>query len=322
MNIPVIDLTGYTQATKQLSPSPGTVSSVLDAASEWGFFYLTGHGLKPALVDRVWRQTRTFFDLPRADKCAVMRTKANPRGYYDRELTKNKRDCKEVFDFGRNTVTTIDGKNQWPVKFPDFGDTMYEWLEGCERIAFDLLNILCVGLGIDGRTLGIHFAGAHTSFARLNHYPLGDPFRPMDSVEATALGDQALHEHTDAGALTILLQDEVGGLQVKAGNTWHDIVPIPDSLVVNIGDMMQVWSNDQFIAATHRVRPVTTRSRYSIPFFFNPTYDTNYAPLPTLTALPARYHSINWGEFRQTRADGDYEDYGKEIQISDFRVRS
>ena len=76
-----------------------------------------------------------------------------------------------------------------------------------------------------------------------------------------------------------------------------------DTLVVNLGDMMQVWSNDRFTAASHRVRPVTTRPRYSITFFFNPSYDTNDAPLPTSAGDIPRYRTINWGALRRARAD-------------------
>ncbi len=84
--------------------------------------------------------------------------------------------------------------------------------------------------------------------------------------------------------------------------------------------MMQVWSNDRYRAALHRVVPRTTRARYSWPYFFNPSYATDYGPL--LASIEpgdsAHYRSINWGEFRQARADGDFDNYGAEVQIGDF----
>ena len=137
----------------------------------------------------------------------------------------------------------------------------------------------------------------------------------------------ALHHHSDAGALTVLMQDDVGGLQVNipgehGDGDWIDVEPVQGALVINTGDMMQVWSNDRFIAALHRVAPRVSDERYSIPYFFNPSYDCDYAPLPGSIAEgdSARYRSINWGDFRQGRADGDFADYGTEIQISQFRL--
>ncbi len=90
---------------------------------------------------------------------------------------------------------------------------------------------------------------------------------------------------------------------------WQDVSPIAGTVVVNIGDMMQVWSNDRFTAALHRMQPVITQPRYSIPFFFNHSYDTDYAPLPTPDSTSPKYRTINWEEFRQARADGDYADF-------------
>ncbi len=90
--------------------------------------------------------------------------------------------------------------------------------------------------------------------------------------------------------------------------------------MINVGDMMQVWSNDRFAAALHRVRPIRGRARYSIPFFFNPSYATDYAPLPSVVEDGSKYRTMNWGDFRRARTDGDFGDYGKEIQIEDFRI--
>lgn len=321
--IPIIDLHEFTpRDVTRASPSTRLVSNVCAAAHDWGFFYVTGHHVSPPLIDRVWTAMHAFFAAPRADKLELLRTKSNPRGYYDRELTKNRRDLKEVFDFGRDDGMTIDGENQWPESLPVVRQTMREYFGACERLAFDVLALLSMALVSETKTLSRHFSPIHTSFIRLNYYPLEDPLDSDAKVDTPALGDQALHHHSDAGALTLLLQDDVGGLQVQGPHGWQDVSPMADTLVVNLGDMMQVWSNDRFTAALHRVRPVTTRPRYSIPFFFNPSYDTNYAPLPTSAGDMPRYRTINWGAFRRARADGDYADLGHEIQIADFRLHS
>lgn len=305
---------------------------IAGACRRWGFFQVVGHNIEQALIDRVWRETQAFFALPMAAKRALLRTKENPRGYYDRELTKNARDLKEVFDFGlephpelpsdhpKNRLP-VDGHNRWPASLPDFKPTMTAYYRACETLGRALLAPFCRGLGAPPDRLDGYFGADHTSFVRLNHYPLGDLLAPDQARDAAALGDMALHHHTDAGVLTVLLQDEVGGLQVFADGAWRDVDPVEGAMVINIGDMMQVWSNDAYRSALHRVRPITDRPRLSLPFFFNPSYATDCAPLePTLQADRPHYRPVNWGTFRQLRTDGDYADYGKEVQLEDFRL--
>ena len=196
-----------------------------------------------------------------------------------------------------------------------------DYLEACEALSHRLLGLLCLGLGLPRDAVTPHFGPSHSSFARLNHYPLEDLLAAREAAEVTALGDMALHHHTDAGALTVLLQDEVGGLQVLAEGRWQDVTPRPGALVINVGDMMQVWSNDRYYSALHRVRPITDRPRLSIPYFFNPAYETDCVPFAALQGEEGpHYRTVNWGQFRQLRADGDYADYGKEVQLEDYRL--
>ena len=325
MSVPIVDLSELDAVAH------GRTDAVGAAARDCGFFQVTSHGVSSRLVDRVWAQTHAFFDLSRPAKQAIARTKENPRGYYDRELTKNRRDLKEVFDFAAvphprlpdehpKNRAAVHGVNRWPTDLPEFRTTMLEYLAACERLSLRLLGALCAGLGLPEDTLARHFKSVHTSFARLNHYPLDDLLEPETAAILTPLGDVALHHHSDAGALTVLLQDDVGGLQVETGAGWVDVTPIDGALVVNVGDMMQIWSNDRYQAAVHRVRSMAGRPRYSIPFFFNPAYPTNVDPLRTADAGRPRYRTVNWGEYRQIRADGDFADYGHETQIADFRL--
>ena len=319
--VPVISLAGA---------SP--VDHVAEAAATFGFFQVVDHGIQPDLIQRVWDSAAAFFAQPLAEKRQLLRSKENSRGYYDRELTKNARDLKEVLDIGHvpfpgladddpRNHHDVDGWNQWP-KLAAFRSTMVEYLVACETLSFRLLEAFAAGLGEAPDLLHRHFGSDHTSFVRLNHYPLADLLSSDEADSVTPLGDMALHHHSDAGALTVLLQDEVGGLQVHHDGQWIDVAPIEGALVVNTGDMMQVWSNDRYRAALHRVAPRTDRARYSLPYFFNPSYSTNYAPLPgSIEAGDGpHYRSINWGDFRQARADGDFADYGSEVQISDFRI--
>eukprot|EP00656_Telonema_subtile_P003841 TRINITY_DN11740_c0_g1_i14.p1 TRINITY_DN11740_c0_g1~~TRINITY_DN11740_c0_g1_i14.p1 ORF type:complete len:138 (-),score=14.43 TRINITY_DN11740_c0_g1_i14:44-457(-) len=134
----------------------------------------------------------------------------------------------------------------------------------------------------------------------------------------------SISEHTDAGALTILTQSDVQSLQVfhRAEQKWFDVAPRPGAFVINTGDVMQVWSNDIYGAPLHRVKAQESQERFSSPFFYNPSYETNYAPLPK-TGKP-RYRPISWAEFRLGRFAGDYADVGTEYrsQISKFKFNS
>jgi isopenicillin N synthase-like dioxygenase len=310
------------------------VDEVAGAATDFGFFQVVNHGLSDDLIARVWECTEAFFALPMEAKRAIARNKTNSRGYYDRELTKNRRDLKEVLDLAHvpypdapdddhRNFHAVDGVNQWP-DLDGFRTTMIEYLAASEILALQLLSVFSQALGEAPDHLHRHFGPDHTSFVRLNYYPTADPLTEEEAAadDVTPLGDMALHHHTDAGAMTLLLQDQVGGLQVLVGDTWIDVEPIPGAIVINFGDMMQVWSNDRFQAALHRVSPRTTEARYSLPYFFNPSYDTEYGPLPGAVGAGqrARYRPVNWGDFRQARADGDFADYGHEIQIADYRI--
>jgi isopenicillin N synthase-like dioxygenase len=155
---------------------------------------------------------------------------------------------------------------------------------------------------------------------RLNYYPIKDPMTDS-SIEHLNTADLGIHHHTDAGALTVLLQDDVSGLQVYRDGYWHNIQPVPGAMVVNIGDMMQVWSNDVYHAAIHRVLAMDSIARYSLPFFFNPSASSRISPLPTMVSeqQPSHYHTIEWSSYRGQRTDGDFADYGSEVQISQFR---
>ena len=111
-------------------------------------------------------------------------------------------------------------------------------------------------------------------------------------------------------------------LLLDLDGTLLDIAPRPDAVVVNIGDIVQVWSNERYLAPLHRGLASAAAERYSVPFFLNPAYSAVYAPLPsTIDARnPPRYRPINWREFRAKRAAGDYADYGEYAQLSQYAL--
>ncbi|MCZ6782337.1 MAG: isopenicillin N synthase family oxygenase [Proteobacteria bacterium] len=309
------------------------VSRRIGAACErWGFFQVVGHGVPDDLLRRFETDMRRFFALPPEAKQSVGRSDENAWGYYDQELTKNTRDWKEVFDYGATLRPELaddhpdnrglDGANLWPRDLPGFRDSMLAYLAACETLAFRLLRGMCAGLGLAPDTLECFFRQQHTSFVRLNHYPRCDDPAPADAPDVPSRGFLGVNRHSDAGALTILVQSDADGLQVRREGVWCGVDPVPGAFVINTGDMLQVWSNDRYQAPLHRVVASPSRERFSAPYFFNPAPETLCAPLEALLdeAHPARYTPIHWGEFRHQRSAGDYADLGEEIQIARFRV--
>jgi isopenicillin N synthase-like dioxygenase len=316
-SVPIIDVAGL-----RSHDCGDTIADMAVACREWGFFQIINHGIADQLIDDVWRQTRQFFSEPRENKEAILRTRENPWGYYNNELTKNQRDKKEVFDYtSEGTDPIYRSRNRWPVNDGKFRSTLLAYFDACTELSLHLLEAFCVGLDLAPDYLHKFFLPEHTGFIRLNHYPVADPMAAADIPDLPA-ADMGVHHHTDAGAMTILLQDDVGGLQVYQDGQWHDIPPVEGAFVINTGDMMQVWSNDLYRAATHRVLAMESRDRYSIPFFFNPASHATVSPLPSVVAdsRPRVYRSIDWAEFRARRTDGDYADYGTEVQISQYRL--
>jgi isopenicillin N synthase-like dioxygenase len=318
--VPIIDIACLIDDSSAAAAGPA-IKDIAQACQTWGFFQIINHGIVADLIENVWDQTRAMFALPTEKKMSVVRTKDNPWGFYPNELTKNQRDKKEVFDFTHEGIDAIYGKsNRWLANQDTFKATMLEYFDACTKLSLTLLEAFCIGMNLPANHMRDDFASNHTGFMRLNYYPVKDPMADSD-IEHQPVADLGIHNHTDAGALTVLLQDDVSGLQVYKDGYWHTVPPVPGAIVINTGDMMQVWSNDIYQAPIHRVLAMETKSRYSLPFFFNPSAASKISPLPTVVSdqRPSRYNPIEWADFRGRRSEGDFADYGTEVQISQFR---
>ena len=305
--------------------SPGSDLSRLDAACrEHGFFLLSHHGLESA-IEAMWAESRAFFAQSSDVKRAVGRSEQVPLGYYDRELTKRRRDQKEVFDFMQPREDGSD-LNQWPEGRPEFRSAMEGFFDAASGIAARTLSLVLRALNASMSTVSVSVAGdPRTSNVRLNYYPEHDPLSADESSRVTALGDMALHHHTDPGILTLLLQDDSGGLQTHSlANGWIDVSPVPGTIVVNLGDAMQVWSNDHYRAAVHRVLPMTTigcSGRFSTPYFFNPPGNATLESLISAQLESPKYRVFTWKEYIKGRVDDNFADLGEDdIQIERFRI--
>ena len=307
--VPIVDI----------SDPDATSRAELDrACRDHGFFLLTGHGLDEVLVD-TWRATTEFFDAPREVRTAIVRDEQNPLGWFDRELTKRKRDHKEVFDFVDPSVG--DAMNRWPA-LDGFRDAMVRHFDAMSELATRTLELVHDVLDLGPESRDAFACARRGSTVRLNLYTVGDPV-PDDERDGLAeLGEVALGHHTDPGTLTLLLQDDTGGLQaLSTTDGWIDVPPEPGTIVVNLGDCAQAWTNDRYRAAVHRVVPMDTRRRFSIPYFGNPPRETVVAPLPELVGAEPRYRPFAWREFMAARAYDNFSDLGvDDTQVTDYRV--
>jgi len=318
--IPVIDLSPL--AAGDQASVEALAAEVGRASRECGFFVVVRHGVPDDTMARALDAQRAFFAMPAEQKAAVRRDEVAPLGYYESEHTKNVRDWKEVFDFVPHEppppATVTDGElvfeNKWPRDLPGFREALEEYAKAMEELAMKLLELIARSLGLRPDRLHAFFKDDQTTFIRLNHYP------PCPSPELV-LG---VTRHKDAGALTILYQDDVGGLDVRrrSDDEWVRVRPVPDSFVINVGDIVQVWTNDRYESAEHRASVNSHEERFSLPYFFNPSSDAMIEPLEELVNgdSPPRYEPYNWGVFFRTKRSSNFKKLAVEnVQIAHFK---
>ncbi|WP_158818323.1 isopenicillin N synthase family oxygenase [Methylocapsa sp. S129] len=246
-----------------------------------GFFYVVDHGVPAAMVDAVFEAGRWFFARPQAERDALdVATSPNFRGYVPIGIKGPNvpRRMLEAFqmmlelgpdDPDVRAGNVMVGPNRWPAEAPAFRAAMEAYYGAVTALSHRLLGAFARGLGLPDDYFRPFFRKPLTQL-RLLHYPPQRPDSDAEGVEA----------HTDTGAFTILLQDQVGGLDVRnRAGRWIRATPIPGSFVINIADMMQRWTSGRFISTPHRVANRTGQDRISVPFFANPDYDATIIPL-------------------------------------------
>ncbi|XP_075673107.1 protein LATERAL BRANCHING OXIDOREDUCTASE 1-like [Castanea sativa] len=325
--VPLIDLSPILSSNNVSAIEfEGLVKEVGDACKEWGFFQVTNHGVPLEKREKIDDASRKFFAQSLEEKRKVRRNEKEVFGYHDTEHTKNVRDWKEVFDFAIQEPTILpasldpDDKevtecnNQCPEYPPELRETCQDYGQEMLKLSYKLLELIALSLGLPAD--GFYgFFKDQTSYIRLNHYP------PCPTPEL-ALG---VGQHKDGAVLTILAQDDVGGLEVKrkTDGEWVRVKPTPDAYIINIGDTMQVWSNDRYESVEHRVTVNSERERFSLPFFLHTAHYTMVKPLEELIneQNPAKYRAFNWGKFIANRKCSNFQKLNVEnLQIYHFKI--
>jgi isopenicillin N synthase-like dioxygenase len=308
-HIPIIDV--HPLVSDQ--PQKMDVARQLNAACrQHGFFYVVGHGVEQELQQRLFNLSREFFALPTATKQQIAMEKGGRawRGYFrvGDELTSGLPDQKEGLYFGQELPAShpavqaeapLHGANQFPEHPPALRSTVLEYMAALTELGHQLMAGLALGLGLDERYFWEHGTREPLTLFRIFNYP------PPLQQNLWGVG-----EHTDYGLLTILLQDDTGGLEVKSGSNWIPAPPIAGSFVCNIGDMLDRMTRGVYRSTPHRVRNPAPRDRLSFPFFFDPGF---FAPvkaidLPNGESAPDDRAS-RWDQTSVHVFSGTYGDY-------------
>lgn len=316
--LPIIDLAGLESQLARLSLSPhpsqppthedaspgptAETASAVDAlvaplrraCREHGFFYLVGHGVDEGLQARLHALSHEFFALPESEKARIAMALGGRawRGFFPvgGELTSGLPDQKEGIYFGEELSESeprvlagqpLFGPNLFPERPERLGPTVLEYMAVLTQLAHRVLAMLARSLSLPASYFYDRYTREPLTLFRIFHYP------PLPIPHKTAAPLWSVGEHTDYGLLTLLLQDDCGGLQVKTPRGWIEAPPVPNSFVCNIGDMLDRMTGGFYRSTPHRVKNLSGRGRLSFPFFFDPNMEARIRAID-VTALRQR----------------------------------
>lgn len=271
----------------------------------------TGHGIDAGLLNRLDAASRVFFALPEWEKLGVAMQHGGRawRGYFPvgGELTSGKPDIKEGIYFGTELGVDdprvvrgvpLHGANLFPARPKDLQTAVLAYMQASTRAAHAIMEGIALSLGLDAKYFFQHYTRDPTILFRIFRYPPSTP-----ETENWGVG-----EHTDYGLLTLLAQDDIGGLQVKTPGGWIEAPPVPGALICNIGDMLDRLTGGYYHSTPHRVRNLSTRGRLSFPFFFDPGFDAEIVRLPQSREI-AEDRDARWDRESVHAFEGTYGDY-------------
>ncbi|MEL7099704.1 MAG: 2OG-Fe(II) oxygenase family protein [Pseudomonadota bacterium] len=304
-DIPVLDLAPLVQG----GDTRALAAEFAEAYGTTGFGYVINHGVDPKLRAAVFAASKAFHALPEAGKQAVALDAAH-RGYIAigtstdvtsdlAEVTKPNQSASFMMmreDAAADPEVYLSGPNQWP-DLPGFRATCEAYAAAMTGLGRQLMALTLEAMGATDSAI-LRAFDTPTIWLRLLHYPTMPAAAPEDLYGSAP--------HKDFGCLTLLAQDDVGGLQVQTpAGAWVDAPPRADAFVVNVGDMLHRMSNGRLLSTPHRVINTSGRARYSVPFFFDPHVSTTIAPLPG-TGAP-RFAPLNFGGFLRSELEASYE---------------
>jgi isopenicillin N synthase-like dioxygenase len=308
--LPVIDVAPLVGG--QPAAAVAAIAGQIEAACrDRGFFYVTGHGVPARLLAELADASAEFFALPLADKLEIAMEHGGRawRGYFPvgAELTSGLPDLKEGLYFGAELPDDdprvlaglpLHGPNLFPPQVARLRPLVLAYLDALTAAGQAVLAGVALSLGLDATYFAAGYTADPTILFRIFNYP---PPR---------LGDESwgVGEHTDYGLLTLLAQDDSGGLQVAAPEGWIDAPPLPGTLVCNIGDMLDRLTGGWYSSTPHRVRNVSGHGRLSFPFFLDPGFAAEVPPLPDRAAA-ADDGSRRWDGQDLRAFTGSYGDY-------------
>jgi isopenicillin N synthase-like dioxygenase len=297
--LPVIDVS-----------DPGAAAGeIAQVCRDTGFFYVTGHGVPETLLAELDAASRRFFALPEREKLEIEMSRGGRawRGYFPvgAELTAGRRDLKEGLYFGAEVGQDhpraglpLHGANLFPRQVPELRPLVLSYVDALTSAGQQVLRGIALSLDLPAEYFATGYTAEPTVLFRVFHYPSAPPEDPGWGVG----------EHTDYGLLTLLGQDENGGLQVHTPHGWVDAPPLPGTFVCNIGDMLERLTGGWYRSTPHRVRNTSGRDRLSFPFFLDPDFLAEVPPLPDRAAIDAGGRR-RWDGASPLAFTGTYGDY-------------
>ena len=302
--IPVIEISRIRSLGARGTADEAAVAAVgralLAASQQTGFFYIAGHGVPPATIARAVAAAQAFFALPLEQKQRVQ-VNGRHRGFLRQggAVMRDdvKPDLKESFNWAFEVPEgsplmrpdrPLIGPNLWPDDMPALRRELYAYYEEVVACARDLLRAFALALDLPADFFADKFDCPMARGSAI-YYP---PQPPGLGTSQFGVGP-----HSDYGCLTLLWQDDSGGLQVQGRDgAWIMAHPLPGTFVCNVGDLLARWSNDRFVSTPHRVVNASGRARFSLPVFFDPNPETVIDPADLLPpGAPARYRPVTAG---------------------------
>jgi isopenicillin N synthase-like dioxygenase len=290
----------------------GVANQIARACRESGFFYIVGHGIDDSLQRRLEDLSRKFFDQSSDEKLEIRMEKGGKawRGYFPigGELTSGEPDLKEGLYFGAEmdeddplvkSRTPMHGPNLFPSRIPLFRETVLEYIAAMTRLGHAVMEGIALSLGLNESYFSERYTSDPLILFRIFNYPP----EPVSKQRSWGVG-----EHTDYGLVTILKQDQTGGLQVRTNTGWVEAEPVPNSFVCNIGDMLDRMTGGLYLSTAHRVKSPSHHDRLSFPFFFDPNFNAEVKPI-AINAPADDDSNRRWDRASVHDFSGTYGDY-------------